>query len=130
MKGIQSWSKLKLASRFGRVADDKREDQEADKDVAFKIFPLPAPTQIFKTSKDSRCFPREVAFCDSTVLGETCVAPDISLCGKFVVILDKDKSVGRHQPLSHSHCNTLAKGRLRKKKRPKCPIVAKNFLII
>ena len=114
MKGTQSWNKLKLASRFGRVTDDKREDQEPDKEVAFKIFPPPPPAHIFKTSKDSRCFPRDVMFTDSSVLGEMSVGPDISVAGKFLLVSDKDKNVGNHQPFAHSECNTLPKEGKRK----------------
>ena len=109
MKGLKKWNKLKLASRFGRVTDDKQEDQEADKDVAFKIFPLAAPRHIYKTSKDSRCFPRPVRLSDCSAGEEVDIAPDDSLSKLFVVKLDREKSAGHHQPFSHSDCNTVAK---------------------
>ena len=110
MKGIKSWNKLKLASRFGRVTDDKQEDPEADKDVAFKIFPPTAPRHIYKTSKDSRCFPRSVRLSDCCE-EEIDIAPDSSLSKLFVVKLESQVSAGHgsHQPFSHSACNTLAK---------------------
>ena len=113
MKGIKSWNKLKLASRFGRVTDDKQDDPEADKDVAFKIFPPTKPRHIYKTSKDSRCFPRWARLSDSCVVGEVNIAPDSSLSRRFVVKSDRDKKVGHHQPFSHSDCNTEAKSQVR-----------------
>ena len=114
MKGIKSWNKLKLASRFGRVTDDKLEDQEADKDVAFKILPPAKPRHIYKTSKDSRCFPRPLRLSDCSQVEETEIAPDDSLRKLFVVKLEKYKNSaqGNHQPFSHSACNTVAKSQV------------------